>query len=252
MTANASLDFGYPWWLSYGHLVILIPAVAALAAGLRFRWPRWLVVLLGVTTIWSVAAMGALNYVGINSRGALPTANFFRAGEGKVLDIGAGTGRSSIMLLEARPKATLIALDQFGESFEHHFGHGPTPQERLQANLNAAGVANRASITTSDMRKLPFDDASFDAIISAYAVDHLPREGVKQALAEAHRVLKPGSEFLLMLVHNDRWIKFAFGPALSHGGTRNKLWWNERLKEAGFQIAEEGTAPATLYFLLRR
>ena len=32
---NAPLDFGYPWWLSYGHLVVLAPAAALLLLGYR-------------------------------------------------------------------------------------------------------------------------------------------------------------------------------------------------------------------------
>ncbi len=156
------------------------------------------------------------------------------------------------MVLAARPQATLVALDLFGGSFRGHFGDHGSPQERLLANLKAAGVDQRASIETADMRKLPFEAASFDAIVSAYAVDHLGREGAKQALAEANRVIKPGGDFLLMLIANDNWTKFAFGPLLSHGGTRGAEWWRDRASEAGFQTLEEGTAPATLYFLLRR
>ncbi len=139
-----------------------------------------------------------------------------------------------------------------GDSFEAHFGPGDSPQQRLLQNLKAAGVDQRASIATADMRKLPFEDGSFDAIVSSYAVDHLNREGINQTLGEAARVLKPGGDFLLMLVANDRWVKFAFGPLLSHGGTRGPAWWEARVKEAGFQVLEQGTTPATLYFLLRR
>ena len=29
-------------------------------------------------------------------------------------------------------------------------------------------------------------------------------------------------------------------------------WWNARLKEAGFDVIETGTPPATLYLLARR
>lgn len=43
------------------------------------------------------------------------------------------------------------------------------------------------------MLKLPFDDQAFDAIVSAYAMDYLGRNGARTALAEAHRVLKPGA-----------------------------------------------------------
>ena len=250
---NSQLDFGYPWWLSYGHLIVLAPALALLLLGYVRKWSKWPMITLGALTLWSSAAFLLVHFVvDVNGRPSLPTQSFLRSGTGRVLDLGAGTGRSSIMVLEARPQTTLVALDLFGESFERHFGRGESPQQRLLRNLKAAGVEQRVTIETSDMRKLSFEDASFDAIVSSYAVDHLNREGISQALAEAARVVKPGGEFLLMLVSNDTWVKFLFGPMLSHGGARGSAWWNTRVKEAGFQVVEEGTAPATLYFLARR
>jgi ubiquinone/menaquinone biosynthesis C-methylase UbiE len=252
MLHTASIDFGYPWWLSYGHLTLFIPAVAGLVAGRIRKWPSWLMAVLGLAAAWSGAALFVVRSFNVNSQADLPTENFLRSGTGRVLDIGAGTGRSSIMVLTARPQATLVALDLFGQSFDAHFGKKGTPQERLLANLKAAGVDQRASIVAADMRKLPFEPAVFDAAVSAYAIDHLGREGSKQSLVEANRILKPGGDFLLMLIANDRWTKFAFGPLLSHGGTRGAGWWRQAVQEAGFQVLEEGTAPATLYFLLRR
>lgn len=250
----STIDFGYPWWLSKGHLIILIPALAALAWGRVRHWPLWSMAALGLLAAWAAAALFVMSSFNVNGPATLPAPNFFRSGVGRVLDLGAGTGRSAIMVLTARPQARLVALDLFSASFTGHFGadHHETPQELLLANLKAAGVDQRASIETADMRKLPFEAASFEAIVSAYAVDHVGREGARQALAEANRVLKPGGDFLLMLVGNDGWTKFAFGPLLSHGGTRGPSWWREKAKEAGFQVLEEGSAPATLFFLLRR
>lgn len=253
MPANASLDFGYPWLLNYGHLAVAVPTIALLGIGYLRKWSRWPMLALGLIALWSGIVFLLIHFgLGIDAIPALPTQAFLRSGAGKVLDLGAGTGRSSIMVLAARPQATLVASDLFGESFDQHFGAGESPQQRLLENLKAAGVDQRATIVTADMRKLPFDAASFDAIVSAYAVDHLNREGIKQALAEASRVVKPGGDFLLILISNDRWAKLAFGPLLSHGGTRGREWWTARLQEAGFQILENGTTPATLYLLARR
>ena len=253
MHTNTAIDFGYPWALEYGHLVIALPALALLAAGIVRKWALWSTLLLGAVSFWSVSAfLVAWCVIGINSEGSLPTESFFTSGEGRVLDIGAGTGRSSIMLLKARPKAELVALDLFGESFDTHFGHAETPQERLLANLQAAGVGERARIETADMRQLPFEPASFDAIISAYAVDHLGSKGIDQALAEAGRVIKPGGDFLLMIVGKEPWVQYAFGPLLLHGGPRGTDWWTEHLQTAGFHVREHGTKPATLYLLARR
>lgn len=253
LIANANLNFGYPWWLSYGHLPIVALALALLALGYARKWSRGAMIVLGVLLLWSSAAFVVTRFVmDINGRGTLPTESFLRSGSGKVLDIGAGTGRSSIMVLESRPHTTLVALDLFGDSFEQHFGPGESPQERLQANLKKAGVEQRATIVTADMRKLPFEAGAFDAIVSAYAMDHLDSQGISQALAEAARVLKPGGDFLLILVGKEPWIQFTFGPLIMHAGTRGPEWWSPRLQNAGFQIAEQGTRPATLYFLARR
>lgn len=250
---NEALDFGYPWWLSYGHLIVLLPALALLAVALRRSWRRWVVALLAAGVVWSAASFLIMRFViNVNGEPVLPTARFLERGTGKVLDLGAGTGRSTIMVLKARPQATVVASDLFGESFDHHFGHSDSPQAKLMANLKASGVAERATIVTADMRKLPFEPGTFDAIVSAYAVDHLGRQGIPEALSEAARVLKPKGELLLMLVENDGWARFAFGPALSHGATRGAVWWKGRLAEAEFEVVEEGTKPLTLYFLARR
>ncbi len=82
-------------------------------------------------------------------------------------------------------------------------------------------------------------------------MDHLGRAGAREALPEAHRVLKPGGDLLLILIANDGWAKFLFGPLLSHGGTYGAQWWRDAATQAGFEVREEGRAPVTLYLLLR-
>ena len=194
--ANAHLDFGYPWWLSYGHLVVAVGAVAVLLLGRARRWSKWSMLLWGAFALWSSAAFVFVHFaLDVNARASLPTQSFLHSGAGRVLDLGAGTGRSSIMVLEARPQATLVALDLFAESFERHFGSEGSPQQRLLANLKAAGLEQRATIVTGDMRKLPFEAATFDAVVSSYAIDHLNRDGINQALAETARVVETWRRF---------------------------------------------------------
>jgi ubiquinone/menaquinone biosynthesis C-methylase UbiE len=253
LASSNGLNFGYPWWLSYGHLPIVAGALLFMLLGYALKWSRWLTIAFGVLLLWSSSAFLVLRFgLNANGRAALPTQSFLRSGRGRVLDIGAGTGRSSIMVLESRPQTTLVALDLFADSFEQHFGPGVSPQQRLLDNLKAAGVAGRATIATADMRKLPFEAASFDAIVSAYAIDHLDRPGVSQTLAETARVVKPGGDFLMMVVAKEPWVQFAFGPLLMHAGVRGEAWWTTRVQEAGFQVLEEGTRPMTLYVLARR
>lgn len=252
MTTQPAFDFAYPWWLANGHLVILLPVLAAVAAAWLRHWPRWLMALLCLLATWAAASLFLLHALGMNTPPPLPTNAFFPSGQGRILDLGAGTGRSAIMALRARPHAELVALDLFAESFTRHFGPSQNPRELLQRNLDAAGLSSRVSIVTADMRRLPFPDASFDALLSAYAVDHLPRQGSVQTLREAHRVLKPGGHFLLILAANDARLRFAFGPLLLHRGLRPASWWRTQAEQAGFRVLEQGNAPISLYFLLHR
>lgn len=238
------IDFGYPWWLSYGHLVLALVLVGLLFL-VRGRISR---VLLAVLVIWSLVSFVVLRFViDINGRASMPTQTFIESG--RVLDLGAGTGRSSVMVLEARPKVTLVALDLFGESFAGHFGKTESGEQKLLANLKAAGVEGRASVVKHDMRELPFEAGEFEGVVSAYAVDHLGRVGINKTLREAARVLKPGGEFLLILIGKDFWLQFTFGPLLAHSGARDGQWWRARMEEAGFQVTEQGIKPATLYLV---
>ena len=247
------INFGYPWWLSYGHLPVTAVALVLWFVGRARKWSTTPMVLIGLVLVWSVAAFLIARFgLDVNGRLPLPTPAFLTSGTGRVLDMGAGTGRSTLMVLEARPKTTVVALDLFTESYEQHFGPGQSGQERLLSNLKAAGLENRATIQAGDMRKLPFEASTFDAVVSTYAIDHLNRDGITAALGEASRVLKPGGEFLMMVIAKDSWLKFSFGPLLLHTGTRSPERWTSLLQDAGFQMVEQGTRPGTLYFLARK
>ena len=250
---QSQIDFGYPWFLSYGHLVVLAIAGSFFLLGYARKWSKVWMVLMGAVTLWSLASFVAIRFgFDVNGRLALPTQRFLASGKGHVLDMGAGTGRSTLMVLEARPQTTVVALDLFTESYEHHFGSGQSGQERLLSNLKAAGLEHRATIETGDMRDLPFEAATFDAVVSTYAIDHLNSEGVTRSLNEASRVLKPGGEFLMMVITKDLWLTATFGPLLLHSGFRSPERWTGLLQDAGFQMREQGTRPGTLYFLAQK
>ncbi len=250
---HSPINFGYPWFLSYGHLPILAIALSFWLLARARNWSKVLQVLLGAVTLWSAAAFLLTRFaLDINGRLPLPTQQFLASGAGRVLDMGAGTGRSTLMVLEARPQATVVALDLFAQSYEMHFGPGQSGQERLLSNLKAAGLEQRATIQTGDMRQLPFEAATFDGVVSTYAVDHLNRNGVTKCLSEAARVLKPNGEFLMMVIAKDPWLNFTFGPLLVHTGTRSAAQWATLFQDAGFQVVEQGTRPGSLYLLARK
>ena len=97
--------------------------------------------------------------------------------------------------------------------YSGYWGIDENTPERFMRNARIAGVAERADARVGDMRKLPFADGEFDAVVSSYAIDHLRRDERPNAIAEVARVLKPGGEFLLMIIHVD-WKTWLVSPLL--------------------------------------
>lgn len=247
-----SYDFGYTWIWTHGHLV---PAGAfAAAAGLAAwrRWPRWLTAVLAVLALWALGGFIVTQAVfRANSPLELPTGSFLRAGGGRVLDLGAGSGRSTIMVLTARPAARVTAVD----IYDGYFGIDDNTPDRIRANARVAGVADRLEVRTADIRSLPFDSASYDAAVSAFVIDHLNREGIARSLSEVMRVLRPGGEFLLIVLNVDGWVKLAYPFPHGHGYFSESAGadrWRAAVEKAGLRVVEHGTRPAMLYVLARR
>jgi SAM-dependent methyltransferase len=250
MTDLWRYDFGYAWPWTWGHaMAAAVFALAALAlwnAG-RTRWSA----VLAALAIWGLAGAIIVNgLLGFSLPVRLPTEAFLAGGAGRVLDLGAGSGRSTVMVLTARPAARVTALDIFGAEY----GISGNSPDRLRANAAAAGAADRLEVRVGDMRAMPFGEGEFEAVVSVAAIDHLSRDDVGRTFAEVTRVLKPGGDFLLMVINQDGWIRTAF-PFFAHhgyfGGRANPDRWRDALEAAGFTVAEMGTGPGMLYLLAR-
>jgi SAM-dependent methyltransferase len=239
-------DFGYSWPLRYAMMLPLI-LVGGLAAVAAWRsWSRWVFIPLGLVAVWAGAAVVFLNAM-LNRPMPLPTERFLASGSGRVLDVGAGSGRAAIGVLLARPRTTATGVD----IYTGYWGIDQNTPERFMKNARIAGVAERAAARVGDMRALPFADGEFDAVVSSYAIDHLRRDERPKAIAEAARVLKPGGEFLLMIIQVD-WRTWLVSPLLAHHPSQSPEPWRALLREHGFSLEEEGTQFTTLYFLAKK
>ena len=202
----------------------------------------------GVIVVWSAAALFVANVVwGINKPMTVPTERFLQSGSGRVLDAGAGSGRAGVGVLLARPQATVTALD----IYDGYYGIDDNTPARFMKNAAIAGAADRAEARVGDVRKMPFTDGSFDAVVSSYAIDHLRRAERPKAIAEVARVLKPGGELLLMIVRVD-WRTWLVSPMLAHHPSQSPEPWRDLLQQSGFTVEEEGTPFTTLYFLAKK
>jgi SAM-dependent methyltransferase len=243
---SLTYDFGYSWPLRYAMLAPVLVAGMLAAIAMWRSWPRWVLVPLALVAIWGGAAVVVLNLM-LGRPMSLPTERFLTSGSGRVLDVGAGSGRAAIGVLLARPQTTAVGVD----IYSGYWGIDDNTPARFMNNARIAGVAERASAQAGDMRELPFGDGEFDAVVSSYAIDHLRRAERSKAIAEVARVLKPGGEFLLMVVQVD-WRTWLVSPPLAHHPSQDPEPWRGWLRENGFSLQEEGTRLATLYFLAKK
>ena len=114
-------------------------------------------------------------------------------GHEQVLDVGCGRG---LMLIAAAKRLTTgkaIGIDIWQkEDLSNN-----RPEETLE-NARCEHVADRVEVKTADMRRLPFEDASFDVVISCAAIHNIYSSTDRaKAISEIARVLKPGGQALI-------------------------------------------------------
>jgi len=103
--------------------------------------------------------------------------------EARLLDVGCGSGGPALRLAE-RTGASVVGIDRVEE--------GIANATRL---AEERGLAGRARFVQTDAGgTLPFDDGSFDAVLSIDAMCHLPNR--LEILREWHRVTAPGARIL--------------------------------------------------------
>lgn len=142
----------------------------------------------------------------------------------RVLDIATGSGKVPLMLRHIRPDLELTGIDLAD----------PLPPAPRSVRL-IGGIA---------MTDLPFDDSSFDAVVSQFGFEYGNTEA---AAEEILRVLRPGGRIGLMVHRGD-------GPILAHNRKREEqIRWvkeeQELFHKINSLIPKTGTlAPDALHF----
>jgi ubiquinone/menaquinone biosynthesis C-methylase UbiE len=97
----------------------------------------------------------------------------------RILDLGCGTGTLALLIKQAEPRAEVFGLDA-----------DPEILDRARAKAAAAGAETRFDEGLSD--QLPYEDESFDVVVSTLFFHHLTPVAKRQSVNEIARILRPG------------------------------------------------------------
>lgn len=144
-----------------------------------------------------------------------------------VLDVGCGTGAVLALLHEKYPDRRYVGLDLTPEMIE----------------VARTKVAPGMEFVVGDAENLPFDEASFDAVLCSNSFHHYPNPAA--FLAGALRVLRPGGRLILRdytssdpVVWLMNHVELPLARLVGHGNVRilRQREFVELAQAAGFEV----------------
>ncbi len=123
-------------------------------------------------------------YMRLVSRSFLSVVRKWGITDGKVLDVGTGTGSIAIGLAQGLPGVQVVGLDL-----------SDVVLDLARDNAQKSEISARVTFEKGDAQDMPFEDTAFDLVISSDAL-HLIKNPIKM-FDEVHRVLKPQGRFCI-------------------------------------------------------
>jgi arsenite methyltransferase len=159
--------------------------------------PHWVpIVAMGIGGLWLLLNAGSFVYTTRVGKFAVWAELLDRLelkGDERLLDIGCGRGAVLLMAAQRLPRGRAVGVDVWSATDQ-----SGNAEQVTRRNAELEGVADRIELRTADMRQLPFDDGSFDVVVSSLAIHNVPGAGERaKALREAARVLKPGGKLAI-------------------------------------------------------
>jgi arsenite methyltransferase len=110
-------------------------------------------------------------------------------GDEAVLDVGCGHGLLLIAAAKLLPRGHAVGIDLWTQD------QYDNSREATLRNAALERVADRVKVHDGDMRKMPFADRSFDAVVAHFAIHNvLSNEGRRKTIREIVRTLNPGGQ----------------------------------------------------------
>jgi ubiquinone/menaquinone biosynthesis C-methylase UbiE len=154
---------------------------------------------------------------------------------GRVVDVGAGDGAN---------------FEHFPDTVTEVIAVEPEPYLRGEAERNARDVAVPVTVVDGLADRIPLEDGSVDAAVTALVLCSVPDQAA--ALAELRRVIRPGGELRFFehvlgdkptTVRMQRFVDRTFWPR-AFGGCHTARATGEAIAAAGFEV--ERTTPLSV------
>lgn len=189
----------------YGFDAPYVPILLGTGGGLLVLFAIWQA--LRRSVIWTVVAtiygewllLSTASYLYSTRRGKFAVwAELLRGlglnGDERILDLGCGRGAVLLLAAQLVPTGKAVGVDLWKASDQS----GNRPEATLR-NAEREGVADRVELHTGDMQALPFEDRTFDVVVSSLAIHNIPTPaGRARAIDEGVRVLKPGGKLVIV------------------------------------------------------
>ena len=118
----------------------------------------------------------------ISTAGRRHAVEIINASQGKVLEVGVGTGLS---LPDYKPHLEITGIDL-----------APEMLDKARARVKSEGLKNVAGLYEMDAGNLQFPDNSFDTVVAMYVITVVPDP--EKVMRELARVAKPGGQVMLV------------------------------------------------------
>ena len=158
----------------------------------------------------------------------------------RVLDIGCGTGYFARRIAPVvEPGGKVVGIDPSHSMLDYAIDRAPG-----NCTFQAAGA-----------EELPFDDASFDLVVSSLAFHHFPVDRRADAVREMFRVLRPGGRLFIADFRPPsgpilgRIVAALTAHAMAHDTAREIA---ELVRDSGFAITETGRTRLMHYVKAQR
>jgi ubiquinone/menaquinone biosynthesis C-methylase UbiE len=113
----------------------------------------------------------------------------------KILEVAFGTGLNFVEILKRNPQGWVDGIDVSMKMLE-----------RARKRISKTGQKNY-TLYLGDCRHLPFEDGTFDILMTQYLLDILPVEDFTPILLQFKRVLKNGGRIVLVnMTKGERWL----------------------------------------------